>query len=61
MHNIPVGIEAKAHRVETESLGAIRVPADRCWRALTLEAAVRSGAVSEADPRSPVGTGLAGS
>jgi fumarate hydratase, class II len=42
MHNIPVGIEAKGLRIETESIGAIVVPADRFWAALIREAAIHS-------------------
>jgi fumarate hydratase class II len=29
MHNIPIGIAAKGQRIETDSVGAIEVPADR--------------------------------
>jgi fumarate hydratase class II len=77
IHNIPIGIEANGQRIETDSMGAIAVQADRYWGAqtqrsleqgLTLrEAAVRSGAVTEddfdrvVDPKALVGSGLAGS
>ena len=35
MHNIPIGIDAKGQRIETDSMGAIEVPADRYWGAQT--------------------------
>jgi fumarate hydratase class II len=35
MHNIPIGIAATGQRIETDSMGAIEVPADRYWGAQT--------------------------
>src|SRR5277367_6246721 len=35
MHNIPIGIAATGARRETDSMGAIEVPADRYWGAQT--------------------------
>jgi fumarate hydratase class II len=35
MQNIPIGIDATGQRTETDSMGAIPVPADRYWGAQT--------------------------
>ncbi len=35
MHTVPIGIEATGTRTETDSMGAVRVPADRYWGAQT--------------------------
>jgi len=35
MHNIPIGIVAVGQRTETDSMGAVAVPADRYWGAQT--------------------------
>jgi fumarate hydratase, class II len=35
LHNIPIGIDAKGQRHETDSMGGIEVPADRYWGAQT--------------------------
>ncbi len=35
MRDIPIGIDAKGLRHETDSIGGIDVPADRCWGAQT--------------------------
>jgi fumarate hydratase class II len=35
MHNIPIGIGATGTRTETDSMGAVQVPADRYWGAQT--------------------------
>jgi fumarate hydratase class II len=35
MHNIPIGIDATGTRTETDSMGAVQVPADRYWGAQT--------------------------
>ena len=35
MHNIPIGIDAAGTRTETDSMGAVQVPADRYWGAQT--------------------------
>src|SRR6195952_1977243 len=35
MHNIPIGIDATGSRIETDSMGAVEVPADRYWGAQT--------------------------
>src|ERR1700712_5588343 len=35
MHNIPIGIDATGTRTETDSMGAVQVPADCYWGAQT--------------------------
>jgi fumarate hydratase, class II len=35
MNSIPIGIDAKGQRTETDSMGAVEVPADRYWGAQT--------------------------
>ena len=35
MHDIPIGIEAAGERLETDSMGAVSVPANRYWGAQT--------------------------
>jgi fumarate hydratase class II len=35
MHDIPIGIDATGTRTETDSMGAVEVPADRYWGAQT--------------------------
>jgi fumarate hydratase class II len=35
MRDIPIGIDATGTRTETDSMGAIEVPADRYWGAQT--------------------------
>ena len=34
-HDLPVGIDTKGERVEFDSMGEVRVPADRYWGAQT--------------------------
>ena len=33
--NLPIGIDAKGERIKTDSLGSIKVPANRYWDAQT--------------------------
>jgi fumarate hydratase, class II len=33
--DLPIGIKARGQRTETDSMGAIKVPADRYWGAQT--------------------------
>ena len=35
LQNIPIGIDAKGERTETDSMGSVAVPADRYWGAQT--------------------------
>jgi fumarate hydratase class II len=41
IHDVPIGLAATGTRRETDSMGAIDVPADRYWRSPTTSAGWR--------------------